>query len=337
MGTEKHRDMDFSERASWFHELFDDANDPGITLVALVRAAGEFLTMIVGEKYADVGMKRIIGQLASDGAKNWRQDLVDGESGAFSEWELGSFFHDLEAYGRYGIDINAREHEEPKVVEKRIAGFVEKAEQFLAMCPIDVWLGEERSPQLETTISLARNRWALDNDRPVEPDALAIFGGVSAGRMRNLTTGKTAIFNKESGFIPAHEAHAWLAERDDFFTSIWRDARPVYDGSVGDYTFVQPIFVPVARDGSVFHPGLERRGGFTIGPKESEYQAETYEQALRDLQEMPSPAWRRPHSKQGGWGIVQGINWERFSEEQLDQRARSELSLIKSQTAENES
>ena len=36
---------------------------------------------------------------------------------------------------------------------------------------------------------LARNRWALDNMQPIEPAALAYFGGLSEGRVRNMMSG----------------------------------------------------------------------------------------------------------------------------------------------------
>ena len=37
------------------------------------------------------------------------------------------------------------------------------------------------SNELSRLVTIARNRWALDNDEPVEPVALAYFGGVSEG------------------------------------------------------------------------------------------------------------------------------------------------------------
>lgn len=319
--------MDFEERAREFTNRFDNDIDAAMTLVELVRAAGDFLERIVGSAAVDAGMKHIIGPLSGGDDTTWREDLDAGESGAFSEWPLGQMLHDLNAYAHYGIDLAAREHETEEQVADRLRQMVETADAFLRACPLDTWLGKERSPQLETTVLLARNRWALDHDRPVEPEALAIFGGVKMSRMRNMLAGKEPELRRENGLVPAHEAHRWLAGRDNFYPSIWRTARPTWSEEVCTFTYADPIFVPEARDGSVFHPGLARRNGFTIGEKGREYQVPGFEEALLELQKMPVPAWRRPSPGKGGWGIVRGVSWVRMSQDELDGRARSELEL----------
>lgn len=329
MGQTKPRDMDLEQRIDQFTAEYDYDNDAAVTLVELVWSAGDFLEKIVGVDAVDAGFKHIIGSLGKRSDTTWREDLEEEGSEAFSEWPLGTMFHDLNAYAYYGVDISAREHEDERKVAGRLGEMVEAADAFLRICPLDAWLGEERPPQLETTVLLARNRWALDHDRPIEPEALAIFGGVKMSRMRNMLAGKDPELRRENGLVPAHEAYGWLAGRDSFYPSIWRTARPTYDGEVHTLSYSAPFFVPEARDGSIFHPGLERRTGFTIGEKGREFQVPTYEDALRELQEMPVPAWRRPASGRGGWGIVRGISWARVNRDELDSRARSELELRK--------
>lgn len=66
--------------------------------------------------------------------------------------------------------------------------------------------------------------------------------------------------------------------------------------------------VPVARDGSVFTPALQRRSGFWVGDKGAEKTVETFEEALDILWRMPVPRWRRPNHA-GNWGIVAGVEW----------------------------
>lgn len=329
MGQTKPCEMDLEKRIDEFTAGYDYDNDAAVTLVELVRAAGDFLEKIVGVDAVDAGMKHVIGPLARGRDTTWREDLEEGESGAFSEWPLGSMLHDLTAYAYFGIDLSAREHEDERQVANRIGTMVETANAFLRICPLDAWLGDERSPQFERTVLLARNRWALDHDRPVEPEALAIFGGVKMSRMRNMLAGKDPELRRENGLVPAHEAFGWLAGRGSFYPSIWRTARPTNNGELHTSSYSAPLFVPEARDGSLFHPGLERRNGFTIGEKGREFQAPTFEDALRELQEMPMPAWRRPASDKGGWGIVRGVSWARVSRDDLDSRARSELELRK--------
>lgn len=224
MDEVKPRDMDADQRHDEFTRTYGNDGDPAVTLVELVRAAGDFLTMIVRPEDAADGMHRIIGTMAG-GGEDWREALADNESGAFSEWPFGSMLHNLSAYSRYGIDLGSEEEGDETEPEDRLREMVEAAERFLALCPLDAWLGKERTPDLENTISMARARWALDHDRPVEPEGLALLGGVSQGRMRNMVTGRDPEMHRENGLIPAHEALAWLEGRDNYFPSIWRTKR----------------------------------------------------------------------------------------------------------------
>ncbi|AWJ87769.1 hypothetical protein TSH58p_30110 (plasmid) [Azospirillum sp. TSH58] len=101
-------------------------------------------------------------------------------------------------------------------------------------------------------VRLASNRWALSNNRPVDPAALADFGGVSEGRIR----------------IPVIDALAWLATRkEDFWPPIWREQLLPQYGDRNRAPLDQVVFVPVAHDGSAFHPGLRRGAGYTVGAK----------------------------------------------------------------------
>lgn len=93
--------------------------------------------------------------------------------------------------------------------------------------------------------------------------------------------------------------------RESFWNSVWRDQRlPEYVQRRPN--ILNPVFVSVARDGSVFHPGLLRAGTYTNGEKGAELHVASYEEALAQLQRMPVPAWRRPNEA-GSWGLVTGI------------------------------
>lgn len=318
MEQKRNADLSIEERASIFHEDYGNEADPGTTLAALVRAAGDYLEMIAGSDAASAAMAPIVRMLGWDGPPaEWRQGLADNESMCFSEWPLGQELHAIVAYAIYGIVLEASEDEAREESERYVAGAVESAEGFLRRSPLDRWdINNSRMSDLELIVMLARNRWALDNMQPIEPAALAYFGGLSEGRIRNMMSGAKAVFTNKSGWIPATEALAWLADRKEFYTSIWRDQRlPQY--GVRDRTPLEdPIFVPVARDGSVFHPGLSRGAGYTIGPKGDERQVESFEDALRRLYSMPSPYWRRPNDA-GTWGIVAGVRWERLDRSDL--------------------
>jgi hypothetical protein len=81
------------------------------------------------------------------------------------------------------------------------------------------------------------------------------------------------------------------------------------------------VLVPMAADGTFFHPGLKRRRGYQIGSKENEYYISTYEDALERLKTMePKPYWRRPNVK-GIPGIVAGVAWKEVPQKELDRLA----------------
>ncbi|SNB74170.1 hypothetical protein SAMN06265338_1061 [Rhodoblastus acidophilus] len=251
---------------------------------------------------------------------DWRKVLDDTSGLWFTELPIGGVLFQLGAYANYGIVMSNTEGRVDDA-HKKLEELIERAETFYKLSPLDLW-GIEPNNDLQKLVQIASNRWALDNGRPVEPVALAIFGGVSEGRMRNMTSGQNKTFSLVDGRIPAQEALAWLSTRDEFWNSIWReDAQPQY-GMSREAPIKEAIFLPVARDGSVFHPGLYRGSGYTIGPKGSEDTVEHFENALKTLQEMPTPYWRRPNEK-GNWGIVVGIEWARFDASELDAIART--------------
>jgi hypothetical protein len=132
-----------------------------------------------------------------------------------------------------------------------------------------------------------------------------------------MMAGSNRHFPNEDGRIPAHEALAWLATRAEFWNSIWREQRlPGYTVK-NRPALKRPVFVPVARDDTIFHPGLRRGAGYMIGEKGAEIQVAEFETALAQLQAMPTPYWRRPNL-QGNWGIVRGVRWVRLDESDLE-------------------
>lgn len=69
------------------------------------------------------------------------------------------------------------------------------------------------------------------------------------------------------------------------------------------------IRIPVAADGTTFHPDLARRGYFTVGAKGAEESHDSFDAALEALNRMDTPRWRRPNAA-GNWGIVSGCSWK---------------------------
>lgn len=312
------------ERRDIFAARFDADIDPSQTLQELVRAAGEYLERIIGPDAVAEGMATMLGMpedaRGAGDRPDWRDWLEEESSGWFSTWPLGMRLHDLYAYGRYGIVLRTEDADaDPEMdddawLEARVTEVV----AFRDTSPLTIWLSETRSPQLEEVILLAEGRWAIDNDKPVDPRALALLGEASEGRIRNLMAGVNRRLTRDSeGKIPAHEALDWLAGREGFWPSVWREQPIRFSTESDGPPLSAPVFVPVARDGTVFNPGLQRAGTYTVGPKGDEVHLEDFGEALSRLHAMSAPYWRRPND-QGAWGIVRGVRWERLERSELE-------------------
>ena len=313
------------ERAEIFHEQYGNDGDAGLTLAAIVTAAGNFLTRIVGKDDVDAGMARLIKRVVevSGGTlvdpSQWREALEDAAYCCFSEWALGAPLHDLAAYAFYGIILDGSDS--PDERERNLKDAIAQAEEFLRTTPASHW-GILPNSDLHRLVRLASNRWALDHGDPVEPAALAEFGGVSEGYVRNLISGQKHGFTSNDGRVPAQAALAWLTGRPEFWNSIWREQVLPQYGVKHRPALERAVFIPVARDGSAFHPGLTRGAGYSIGEKGAETQISDFEEALASLQKMPAPYWRRPNTA-GNWGTVAGIRWVRLDAADLEVLAKN--------------
>lgn len=325
MVTTANSQIEANERAAIFHEQYGNDGDAGITLAELVMAAGNFLTRIVGKEDVDAGMAQIIKRVVevSGGAlgdpSNWREALEQANSSCFSEWVLGAPLHNLAAYAQYGIVLDGSD--DPDERQQNLGEVIARAEEFLRSTPTTQW-GILPNSDLHRLVRVAGTRWALDNGKPVEPAALAEFGGVSEGHIRNMISSQKRTFTSIDGRIPAQEALAWLSSRVDFWNSIWREQVLPQYGVKHRAALQRAIFIPVARDGSAFHPGLRRGAGYTIGEKGAETQIDDFDNALTGLQQMPVPYWRRPNTA-GNWGIVSGVRWARIDASDLEILAKN--------------
>lgn len=314
MEIKSNKELTFDDRAWEFHSTFGDfAPDATYTLIDLVLKSADYLGLILGKQYVERGMAEMCG----GSADNWRQHIDEIASDLYSEWPMGIRLHNLAAYAYYGIVIR---DENDSDMEAYLAKEVREIGAFLDESPIDQWLPDSVAIKttLEEVVSLARNRWALDCGESIEPGALAFFGQVSEARVRNLMAGRNRKFKHVDGRVTATDALKWLADRDSFYDSIWRtqSMEPEPEPELSKYRD-EPLFLPVARDGSIFHPGLKRTKGFQIGPKGNEEYRETFKDALSELQRMQIPYWRRPN-QEGIYGIVRGTGWERYDQKKLE-------------------
>ena len=252
-----------------FHDCYGNGDDfEGDALIAFLIAAGRFIEDIVGPEATNRGMAEIARALDVEckADEDWASALDDAWGDAFC-WPLGVVFYELNAYAYYGFVLNGGKtaDERAELLKKRI----DIAASFMTKLPVEVWslsLGD-----VGRTFKLASGRWALVTDDAIEPSALAIFGGISERRVRNMMAGKDSVFKSVNGKIPAKEALDWLESRPTFRPSVWRVQETFADLVKRPPVELEDVlFIPVARDGTIFHPGLERDGKFSIGAEGQE-------------------------------------------------------------------
>ncbi len=278
----------------------------------LIRSL-EHIEGLVGETTAAMPLRQLVQPVADQSYPNagtWR-DVVDDILAAGTVWPISERLQDALLYGMYGVT--------PENVPRNersgwIARLVEEVSAFAARTDVRALEGEGNA--IIRIANLASSRHALDTGRgEVDVHSMSVFGSVSEGRVRNLLAGSDGSLERgPEGGIIAMSALTWLQKRKDFLNSIWAEGEPAAPKGSGPGVSVEldrMIFVPVARDGSIFNPDLVRGGVYQIGAKGEEQNFRTFAEALSALNAMPVPRWRRPNEK-GHWGIVSGVGWQRI-------------------------
>ena len=277
--------------SSWF----DADVDPTSTLAPLLERLGANLERILGPELTKKALAQVVG-----GSEDWREALADPSF--LLSTELGERLGSLKTYAVFGV-LNRHSSIE------RVQQTVQIVEAILLDCLPEHWLPEAEQGPLLPIIQMARARLNLDNGVGVDPEGLALLGGVKLSRIRNMMSGATPELPKDfSGQLSNEAVRAWLEKRDCFLPTLQQPG----SGSVTPEVTsdIDPIFVPVARDGSMFTPNVHRNGSYQIGEKGDEETLRNYDEALSRLQAMSVARWRRPNEN-GNWGIVAAIEWRR--------------------------
>lgn len=256
----------------------------------------------------------------------------------FGVLPIWGFAGDPRLATEFGVDIASRlkaAENLPDYIE-RICAKIDKLEALLPRQEAGhTLLGETTS-----TRDQARARLALDQAQPITLHALALLSGVTPKRIQNAIYAKTdeAPLVGKNSLIAPEACEPWLNARD-FHWSIWKQVGALVplaaewgkevpfeagdeSGHVEDF-----VFVPVANDGSYFHPGLLRDGdvreragtvGYSIGGKGDERVVRDFDEALAELSKMETPRWRRPNNESHIWGIVTGQTWKRVRRSELE-------------------
>lgn len=284
-------------------------------VVRSMHAIGHILTSFFGEEIAKAGLDDMVYKVLGhqDSSTNWDDLLEDGFTQIYSETRIGQLLHDLTAYADYGIVLATARDAQQR--EKLLRAQVEQAVNLLELLPLDLWKLE--GEHLARLIRKSAARWKLDNGEPVNAKELALVSGRALQTIKNKLAGKPAEIIGNQNRIDAHEALAWLGAQADFYTSIWRDQDDTDTLVEQDRGLGQVLFLPVAKDGSVFHPGVQRDGKYLIDEDGKERATSDFKEALAILQSMYFPQWRRP-TQEGVWTRVRAAEWRRYDEDQLD-------------------
>lgn len=180
----------------------------------------------------------------------------------------------------------------------------------------DVPLGYFHNGLMTQLVDLAAARLKVDQDEPLTMGEIALLTGKRDATVTTTAYRKVFPTYEHDGkrYAATADVLPWLVQNGYLPTQGKDEA---IDSSPTPEHVEDYLFVPVARDGSIFAPSCASGGRFTIGEKGSETRFDSYIDALEALQRMPTPRWRRPGPK-GVPGIVAGVRFERLARSRVE-------------------
>ncbi|MFZ9198478.1 MAG: hypothetical protein ACO22Z_03945 [Paracoccaceae bacterium] len=298
-------------RQAWFENQLTGYNpadwDYGPEILDFLAPHFQAIEAVLGEKECAPHLRTMLYGPDVQG-DTWQEVFVTYWPSIGLDWRGAKLIDNVGIYALYGVtpsDVPLAERPD------WVAELAGKLDQFRLL------VGPSAENAIGRIINLALSRHAIDiGEGEVDLQSLALFGGVTEGRIRNILSSGDGGLEKVGQRATAVSAAAWLKGRKEFFASIWQqpdEAAP--EAPRLDFSD-DLVFVPVAADGSHFHPGLARGGKFMIGAKSEEVWFPSFNEALFALHKMATPRWRRPNEA-GNWGIVSGRDWKRIERRQL--------------------
>lgn len=306
--------MTAADRRAACEELFLESHDWDYAqwLHELTMQSLEQIEDLMGPALSAAPLRQLVEPIAEIGrpeAETWR-DAMDDVSAFFDVLPISIRFQHAVLYGHYGVTPAETPDEERAVWLQELVSDVTAFAARSAVAHL-----HDGDNALVRIANLARSRLAIDfGEGEVDLRSMAVLGGITEGRVRNLLSDANSLLERgPNGGIKAMSAAAWLQKKKGFLASIWHEADATAEPQDEGETVApeRVIFVPVARDGSMFTPDLLRNGVYRIGAKDAEEDVADFSTALARLNAMPVPRWRRPNKK-GLWGIVSGVAWQRI-------------------------
>lgn len=180
----------------------------------------------------------------------------------------------------------------------------------------DVPLGYFHNGLMSQLTDLATARFKVDQDEPLTMGEIALLTGKRDATVTTTAYRKVFPTYEHDGkrYAATADVLPWLVQNGYLPTQGRDDPSAAAPTAEREEEY---LFVPVARDGSIFAPSCASGGRFTVGEKEGETKYDNYQSALEALQRMPTPRWRRPGPK-GAPGIVAGVRFERLARSRVE-------------------
>lgn len=282
-------------------------------------------TMVDATSYENIKKEMILNAGDFEGHEySSKQDIEEGVWAAYHPVPL--LFSRLCWYGEKGLfhynDVTALEDISKSDALK---GEIRLAKEFHQAIPSE-WLESDEilgKGSFGKTIFASEGRLLLDSGDELKIEHIIALSGMSLRSVRNSLSKNDAsgLRTNENGNIDNDEARRWLADRKNFrFTTLSFDDESL-PTETEEQNDVEYVFVPVADDGTVFLPKLRRENGYQVGKKGEETYHENFYEALKALQSMAKPRFRRPN-EQGNWGIKVGTSWVRIPKPEVDKELK---------------
>lgn len=250
---------------------------------------------------------------------NWN-DAEDLAASTLSKLQIFRLALALRAYAYYGLKLKIDEPYDNYGLD----GFLERV--ALSLFPLEFGHDEETALTIEAALARRKLDYPSVGDG-LTPEELAALAGVSRKSIMNLLapSHRDALQTDLDGCITVESARRWLLSRADFRSSIWQEQGDFSVQPAGEEASFggDPVFIPVASDGSWFSPSdyavsqEPDQRQYHVADGKHEERFEDYWAALDFLTRAASQRWRW-RDAMGRWRMKTGTGWIRKARQEVE-------------------